>query len=110
MSNWSFVTNHWNVLTQVAKHPQITMREIAAHLGITERSVHRIISHLETEGYLTRVRDGRVNYYTVNPDLPLSRPELRDVLVGGLLLHLSQPPPDKADELGDPRCRLRRCT
>jgi predicted transcriptional regulator of viral defense system len=94
MSNWRFVTNHWGVLTQVAKHPQITMREIAAHLGITERSVHRIISHLETEGYLTRVRDGRVNYYTVNPDLPLSRPELQDVLVGGLLLHLFQPPPD----------------
>jgi DNA-binding transcriptional ArsR family regulator len=88
MSNWRFVTNHWNVLTQVAKHPQITMRQIAAHLGITERSVHRIISDLETEGYLTRVRSGRVNYYTVNPDLPLSRPELQDVLVGGLLLHL----------------------
>ena len=88
MSNWSFVTNHWNVLTQVAKHPQITMREIAAHLGITERSVHRIICDLETEGYLTRVRAGRVNYYTLNLDLPLSCPELQDVLVGGLLLHL----------------------
>jgi biotin operon repressor len=92
MSNCRFVTNHWNVLTQVAKHPQITMREIAAHLGITERSVFRIISDLETEGYLTRVRAGRVNYYTLNPDLPLSRPELQDVLVGGLLLHLFQPP------------------
>ena len=49
MHNWSFVTNHWGVIAQVAKHPQITMREIAAHLGITERSVHRIISHLETD-------------------------------------------------------------
>jgi predicted transcriptional regulator of viral defense system len=94
MSNWRFVTNHLGVLTQVAKHPQITMREIAAHLGITERSVFRIISDLETEGYLTRVRDGRVNYYTVNPDLPLNSSELQDVLVGGLLLHLFQPPPD----------------
>jgi hypothetical protein len=94
MSNWRFVTNHWNVLTQVVKHPRIIMREIAAHLGITERSVFRIISDLEAEGYLTRVGDGRVNYYTLNPDLPLRRPELQDVLVGGLLLHLFQPPPD----------------
>jgi predicted transcriptional regulator of viral defense system len=94
MSNWRFVTNHLGVLTQVAKHPQITMREIAADLGITERSVFRIICDLETEGYLTRVRDGRVNYYTVNPDLPLNSSELQDVLVGGLLLHLFQPPPD----------------
>jgi predicted transcriptional regulator of viral defense system len=94
MSNWRFVTNHLGVLTQVAKHPQITMREIAADLGVTERSVFRIICDLETEGYLTRVRDGRVNYYTVNPDLPLNSSELQDVLVGGLLLHLFQPPPD----------------
>src|SRR5918999_1141247 len=94
MHNWRFVTNHWGVLAQVAKHPQITMREIAAHLGITERSVHRIISDLEAAGCLTKVRAGRVNHYTLNPDLPLSRPELQDVLVGGLLLHLFQPPPD----------------
>jgi DNA-binding transcriptional ArsR family regulator len=94
MSNWHFVTNHWNVLTQIAKHPRITMREIAAHLGITERAVFRIISDLETEGYLTRARDGRVNHYTVNPDLPLSSPKLQGVLMGGLLLHLFQPPPD----------------
>ena len=83
MSNWHFVTNHLGVLTEVAKHPQITMREIAAHLGITERSVFRIICDLETEGYLTKVRDGRVNYYMVNPGLPRSSPELQDVFVGG---------------------------
>jgi CTP-dependent riboflavin kinase len=94
MSNWRFVTNHLGVLTQVAKHPQITMREIAAHLGITDRAVFRIICDLETEGYLTRVRDGRVNSYTVNADLLLSHPELRDVLVGGLLFDQNHPQPN----------------
>jgi predicted transcriptional regulator of viral defense system len=94
MSTWSFVTNHGGVLILVAQHPNITIREIAAHLGITERSVLRIISDLETAGYLTRIRDGRVNYCTVNPDLPLRRPELRDVLVAELLLHFFQPSPD----------------
>jgi MarR family len=97
MSNWRFITNHWNVLTQVTKHPQITMREIAAHLGINKQSVFRIICDLETEGYLTRIREGRVNSYTVNADLLLSHPELRDLLVGGLLLHLLQPPPDAGE-------------
>jgi biotin operon repressor len=109
MSNWRFVTNHLGVLIQVAKHPQITMREIGARLGITERAVFRIISDLETKGYLTRVRNGRVNHYRVNPDLPLSSPELQDVLAGGLLLHLLQPPPDKADEL-ESSCHPQRCT
>jgi DNA-binding MarR family transcriptional regulator len=85
MSTWSFVTNHGGVLILVAKNPQITAREIASHLGITERSVLRIISDLEAEGYLTRTRDGRVNFYEVNPDLPLRRPELREVAVGELL-------------------------
>jgi hypothetical protein len=94
MSNWRFVTNHLGVLIQVAKHPQITMREMVAHLGTTERSVFRIICDLETGGYLTRVRDGRVNYYTVNADPLLSHPELRDVLVGGLLFDQNHPQPN----------------
>jgi DNA-binding Lrp family transcriptional regulator len=85
MSTWSFVTNHGGVLILVAKYPQITAREIAGHLGITERSVLRIISDLEAEGYLKRTRDGRVNSYEVKADLPLRRPELREVVVGELL-------------------------
>ena len=103
MSNWRFVTNHLGVLIQVAKHPQITMREIAAHLGITDRAVFLIICGLETGGYLTRVRDDRVNSYTVNADLLLSHPELRDVLVGGLLLYLFQPP--LGQDHPQPNCR-----
>jgi CTP-dependent riboflavin kinase len=103
MSNRRFVTNHLGVLIQVAKHPQITMREIAAHLGITDRAVFRIICDLETGGYLTRVRDGRVNSYTVNADLLLSHPEQRDVLVGGLLLYLFQPP--LGQDHPQPKCR-----
>jgi hypothetical protein len=103
MSNWRFVTNHLGVLIQVAKHPQITMREIGAHLGITDRAVFLIICDLETGGYLTRVRDGRVNSYTVNADLLLSHPELRDVLVGGLLLYLFQPP--LGQDHPQPNCR-----
>jgi Mn-dependent DtxR family transcriptional regulator len=97
MASWSFITNHGAVLNLVAKYGQITTREIANQLGITERSVLRIISDLESEGYLERTRDGRVNYYEVNHDLPLRRRELRDTAVGELLDLLRTP--DVDDEL-----------
>jgi len=85
MPPWTFVTNHGAVLSVIAQHEQITAREIASHLGITERSVLRIIADLEAAGYLQRIREGRSNRYAVNHNLPLRRPETRDIMVGDLL-------------------------
>ena len=85
MSKWTFITNHGAVLLLTERHGQITTREIADELGITERSVLRIISELESDGYIQRSRDGRVNRYQVNHDLPLRRPETRDIMIGELL-------------------------
>ena len=99
MPSWSFITNHGEVLSLVARYGHITAREIANQLGITERSVLRIISDLEAEGYLERTRDGRVNYYEVNHDLPLRRPELRDTAVGELLHLLGSHDEDDEEEL-----------
>jgi predicted ArsR family transcriptional regulator len=90
MPRWTFVTNHGAVLAIVSHHGQVTAREIALELGITERSVHRIISDLEVEGYIERQRQGRLNFYTVNHDLPLRRPESRDIVVGDLIRVLIQ--------------------
>ena len=73
MADWTFITNHGAVLALVARHGQITAREIADRLSITERSVHRIIGDLESAGYLERNREGRVNWYRVRHDLPLRR-------------------------------------
>ena len=89
MATWNFVTNHGALLSLVATHPQITARDLASQLGITERSVLRIISDLEAEGYLERTRDGRLNYYAVNHDLPMRHPALRETAVGDLLGALS---------------------
>jgi DNA-binding transcriptional ArsR family regulator len=82
---WTFITNHGAVLALVAHHGRITSREIAATLGITERSVLRIIKDLEEGGYLERYRDGRHNYYTVDAELPLRRDDARHVAIGELL-------------------------
>jgi len=85
MASWTFVTNHGAVLALISEHAEITAREIATELGITERSVHRIISDLEVEGYIRRHKVGRTNRYHVNPELPLRLPNQRDTVVGDLL-------------------------
>ena len=85
MGSWTFITNHGAVLALIAEHGQITARDIAVELGITERSVHRIITDLELENYVERKKDGRLNWYLVNKGLPLRRPERKDVYIGQLL-------------------------
>lgn len=85
MPSWSFLSNHGAVLILIASQPQITAVEIGSQLGITERPVRRIISELETAGYLRRRREGRVNRYDVNPSLRLPGPVLKDIAVGDLL-------------------------
>ena len=85
MSSWTFITNHGAVLAIIGRHDRITARTIAAELGITERSVLRIIKDLETEGYIRKQRIGRSNQYEVNREAPLRRREGRDVVIGELL-------------------------
>lgn len=85
MANWTFITNHGAVLILISEASQITAREIANRVGITERSVRRIIDDLEASGYLQRHRDGRLNVYTVNHDAALRHDVTRDVMVGELL-------------------------
>ena len=85
MRSWTFITNHGAVLALIGRHGQITAREIAAELHITERTVMRIIGDLETEGYIGKRREGRLNRYQVNTQAPLRRHDIRDVVVGDLL-------------------------
>jgi len=86
---WTFITNHAAVLTLLDGEEQLTSREIALSLGITERSVVRIIKDLETDGYITKRKEGRQNRYTVNKDLPLRREDQQEVQVRTLLQLIS---------------------
>jgi DNA-binding Lrp family transcriptional regulator len=85
MAAWHFITNHGAVLLLIAQRRQITAREIAEVLGLTERPVRRIIAELVAAGYLQKTRVGRVNLYEVPLDLPLRQPVHREVAVGDLL-------------------------
>ena len=73
------------MLAQIARHGRVTAREISLELGITERSVHRIISDLEAAGYLKKGKVGRSNVYSVNRLLPLRTSSHGDVIIGDLL-------------------------
>jgi len=73
-TGWTFLTNHAHVLLTIARDRQITLREVAAKVGITERATQKIVADLEADGYLTRTRHGRRNNYTVATGRPFRHP------------------------------------
>ena len=88
---WRFVTNHAHVLECIAADPSSRLRDIAATVGITERTASQIVRDLEQAGYLTRTRDGRRNLYEVYGELPLRHPRHRHHTVGDLIRFLRAP-------------------
>jgi DNA-binding MarR family transcriptional regulator len=88
---WRFVTNHAHVLECIASNPAARLRDIAATVGITERTVVAIVSDLEEAGYVTRTRVGRNNRYEVHDELPLRHPHHRHHTVGELIRFLEAP-------------------
>ena len=85
MPGWKFVTNHALVLCLIAQQPRITGREISLEIGITEKATRRIITDLESDGYVTKKREGRRLKYRVNLDLSLRVETQQEKAVGGLL-------------------------
>jgi DNA-binding MarR family transcriptional regulator len=63
---WTFLTNHAQVLLCIARSPDIRLRDVAEHVGITERATQRILAELVDAGYVKVERIGRRNHYTVD--------------------------------------------
>ena len=91
---WSFVTNHARVLAYIASDPNARLRDIAAAVGVTERTAAQIVNDLEQAGYLSKTREGRRNRYQVHAELPLRHPQHRHHTVGDLIGFLESPEPD----------------
>ena len=85
MTDWGFLTNHARVLLCIAHDPGARLRDIAARLGITERSAHGIITDLAEAGYVVKRKDGRRNRYQIETHLPLPEPGTREPAVGEVL-------------------------
>jgi MarR family len=89
VASWTFLTYHARVLLLVAHDPGARLRDIAASLGITERSAFAIITDLAEAGYLVKEKNGRRNRYHVQAHLPLPEPDGRERTVGEILALLT---------------------
>jgi DNA-binding IclR family transcriptional regulator len=85
MANWSFLTSHARLLMCIAHDPSARPRDIAASLGITERSAYGIVTDLAEAGYVVKQKDGRRNRYEVQAHLPLPESTQRERTVGEVL-------------------------
>jgi DNA-binding transcriptional ArsR family regulator len=83
--DWDFLTNHARVLLCIARDPGVRLREIAATLGITERTAFGVVADLTEAGYVLKERDGRRNRYEVQHHLPLDEPAGEERTIGELL-------------------------
>lgn len=83
--SWTFLTNHAHVLLCLAENPEARMRDVAVRAGITERAVQRIVAELGQAGYLSHVRDGRANVYTVHESVHLRHPVERHCTTAELI-------------------------
>lgn len=92
-ASWTFLTNHSHVLICLARDPEARLRDVAEEVGITERAVQAIVSHLVEAGVLTRTRQGRRNRYTIHPDRPLRHTVESHCCVGDLLRMVGIEPP-----------------
>lgn len=71
---WTFLTNHTHILVCLSRDPMTTVRNLALQVGITERSVQRILSDLEGSGVIKRSKEGRRNRYDVDTSFQLRHP------------------------------------
>ena len=79
MADWSFLTNHGRVLLCIAHDPGVRLRDIAASVGITERSAYGIVTDLTTaatsSGRKTAVATATRSRHTCRcPNPPASNP------------------------------------
>jgi predicted transcriptional regulator len=89
---WTFLTNHAQVLLCLADTPDIRLRDVAEHIGITERATQRILADLIAAGYVQTARIGRRNQYTIDREHAMRHTAQIGYEIGILLKALSGNP------------------
>jgi hypothetical protein len=87
--SWSFLSNHGRVLLCLAQDPGMRLRDIATHVGITERTAYGIVADLTRAGYVAKLKDGRRNRYQIQAHRPLPESTARERTVGEVLALLA---------------------
>jgi DNA-binding MarR family transcriptional regulator len=83
--SWTFLTNHTQVLLCIARDVDVTLRDVAAKVGITERAAQRIVADLVEAGIIDRRRIGRRNHYLVNRQAAMRHAAQANLQIGPLL-------------------------
>jgi len=89
VADWSFLTNHAWVLLCIAHDPGVRLRDIAARVGVTERTAYGIVTDLTEAGYVVKHKDGRRNRYQIQARLPLPGTGSRERTIGEILALLT---------------------
>lgn len=118
MTEWSFLTNHARALVCIAHDPGVRLRDIAAAVGITERSAYAIVTDLTAAGYVVKAKDtdGRRNRYQIQTHLPLPEDiagertvgEILDLLVDATTRRANRTPPSRNPRRDRPRIATAR--
>lgn len=90
---WTFLSNHSHVLICLHQDPELTLREVAERVGITERSVQRILGELEEGGYVQRERVGLRNRYRFRMSASLRHPIESHCKIGDLVRLIEEKAP-----------------
>lgn len=86
------------MLLCVARDPDARARDIAERVGITERAAQRILSDLVAEGYVSKIKLGRRNRYTVDRKGHLRHPNFQELEIGPLLDMIPKKPATRRSE------------
>jgi DNA-binding IclR family transcriptional regulator len=82
---WRFLSNHTQVLLLLHRDPNVRFRDIAQHVGITERAAQRIVADLIESGYVESERVGRRNRYRIKTDIAMRHPAQHGHEIGEVL-------------------------
>jgi DNA-binding transcriptional ArsR family regulator len=67
----------------------VRLRDIAAIVGVTERTAYGIVTDLTEAGYVVKHKDGRRNRYQIQAHLPLLETDSRKRTIGEILALLT---------------------
>jgi hypothetical protein len=96
-NRWGLLTNHALVLVHVVENPRSTLRGIADAVGITDRAALSILRALESDEIVSRRKEGRRIFYTVDMDALLAHRQYGKYTIAELasaLLRLSGQAPE----------------
>ena len=82
---WTFLSNHGHVLVCLADDPDMLLKDVAARVGITERSAQQIVTDLEDAQVISRHKEGRRNRYTMRREARFRHPLESGLRVGDFL-------------------------